>query len=765
MGKKKNQSVLGKSIIKDRFKATNQRRDADNSWLHTSDLNDGYEWGRLNLNSVTEQSHLDDFLLTAELAGTEFTAERQNIRVVDPDDSGLPSAEETKAIREAQELNKNLLCIPRRPKWDANTTKEKLAQRERESFLEWRRQLALLQEKDHVVMTPFERNLEFWRQLWRVIERSDIIVQIVDARNPLLFRCEDLEKYVKEVGNGKENMVLISKADLLTPLQRQQWADYFSQQGLKVAFWSAVLETERIKREAAEENEDVENDEEQSSESDPEDTDGDEDDENHGVSSQPASCIQDGTPQDTSDTTGEKLHSADSDKTEPQSLGPDAGVAQTDQQNDQLHAPSNRDVSPNSSETAIAPTSFNTSIDQRTHDGPETEISKYSETASANLPQTDDSNMHETTDPSSSRTVRFAAPDSEDSSQANEDGSSTRQERDAENVRGHRDGEGRGQAGCGPVVNDSKLLTGEELIQFFYDLHTGPKVQEGVTTVGMVGYPNVGKSSTINAIMQQKKVPVSATPGRTKHFQTLFVEPTMCLCDCPGLVMPSMVSSKAEMIVNGVLCIDHLRDFMPPTSLLCQRIPRHILNSIYGINIIKPRDGEDANRIPTAREFLNAYAYMRGFMTHHGIPDCPRAARVVLKDYVKGKLLYSHPPPGIDPVEFQDFSQMDVSRGGGDTARKQREASGPVITDEGTKLKKQPTSSKIDEAFFAQKTVASHTKGAIGPRGGTSGVRGQESSPQQLSASQQRLADKPWKKHGNRNKREKLRRVYGHHDE
>ena len=34
-----------------------------------------------------------------------------------------------------------------------------------------------------------------------------------------------------------------------------------------------------------------------------------------------------------------------------------------------------------------------------------------------------------------------------------------------------------------------------------------------------VGYPNVGKSSTINAILKEKKVPVSATPGRTKHFQ------------------------------------------------------------------------------------------------------------------------------------------------------------------------------------------------------------------------------------------------------
>lgn len=41
---------------------------------HTSDLDDGYDWNRINLNSVTEQNSLDEFLTTAELAGTQFTA-------------------------------------------------------------------------------------------------------------------------------------------------------------------------------------------------------------------------------------------------------------------------------------------------------------------------------------------------------------------------------------------------------------------------------------------------------------------------------------------------------------------------------------------------------------------------------------------------------------------------------------------------------------------------------------------------------------------
>ena len=37
-------------------------------------------------------------------------------------------------------------------------------------------------------VAPFEKNLEVWRQLWRVVEKSNCLVQIVDSRNPLLFR-------------------------------------------------------------------------------------------------------------------------------------------------------------------------------------------------------------------------------------------------------------------------------------------------------------------------------------------------------------------------------------------------------------------------------------------------------------------------------------------------------------------------------------------------------------------------------------------------
>jgi large subunit GTPase 1 len=39
--------------------------------------------------------------------------------------------------------------------------------------------------------------------------------------------------------------------------------------------------------------------------------------------------------------------------------------------------------------------------------------------------------------------------------------------------------------------------------------------------LSLFSYPNVGKSSTINALMQAKRVAVSETPGKTKHYQVI----------------------------------------------------------------------------------------------------------------------------------------------------------------------------------------------------------------------------------------------------
>lgn len=50
---------------------------------------------------------------------------------------------------------------------------------EKQAFFEWRRKLNELEKLEHVCLTPFEKNLEVWRQLWRVVERSEVLVQVL----------------------------------------------------------------------------------------------------------------------------------------------------------------------------------------------------------------------------------------------------------------------------------------------------------------------------------------------------------------------------------------------------------------------------------------------------------------------------------------------------------------------------------------------------------------------------------------------------------
>lgn len=627
---KKNKSNLGRSLIKDRFGNSNTRRKVNNdSMLHTTEVQDGYDWGRLNLQSVTEESSFQEFLRTAELAGTEFQAEKLNIAFVNPKSNvGLLSKTEEKLLEKKHFDKKDLLKIPRRPKWNQSTTAEDLQRAEGEAFLEWRRNIALLQEDDQILLTPYEKNLEFWRQLWRVVEKSDVVVQIVDARNPLLFRSKDLENYVKEVDQNKMNMILINKSDLLTPEQRVIWAEYFDRENIKVAFFSAVLAEEEAKAEKLKEKQN-----EASSEDDNDDED--------------------------------KIKSASSASDE---------------------------------------------ADESENDDPKTivveELKKATEAIIKSLNKTEE------------------------------------QLKVIENKIGISEKQSKNK------LNSPQLLNRAELTELFRNVYKRKTFMENNVTIGLVGYPNVGKSSTINALMAEKKVSVSATPGKTKHFQTLFLEKDILLCDCPGLVMPSFVLTKADMILNGILPIDQMRDHVPPVNLLCNRIPRHILEDKYGILIAKPIEGEDPNRPPHAEELLLAYGYNRGFMTANGQPDQSRSARYLLKDYVNGKLLFCHAPTGVEQETFHTFPSR--------TKKTVEEESLPKQQQRAMRINKNTTASEINDQFFKSNNGLPHAKGRasfpyIGnsSQGGADGV----ANP-----------NKPWRR-PKKEKREKLRKKFSHLDQ
>ncbi|KAJ7042422.1 P-loop containing nucleoside triphosphate hydrolase protein [Mycena alexandri] len=483
------------------------------------------------LKSVTQEADLDEFLNTAQLAGTDFTAERRNVKIIQQSAGSsqnpylLSEQEEITTLKKHQE-NKTRLRVPRRPAWTKSMTPAELEQQEKTAFLDWRRGLASLQEEDKFLLTPFERNLEVWRQLWRVLERSHLVVQIVDARNPLRFRCEDLEEYVHDVegaegesgtGKGKRRcLLLINKADLLTAQQRCLWADHFDKQGIQYAFFSAAnaAALQQARRDALLEKE------------------------NNGEHQ-------------------EDVEDVDEDEEEDED---DSGDEDTE-------------------ESEYESEDFYFSAEEESPEGQDPRARVLSVLELENL-------------------FERMAPD----------------------------------------LSVFSTPTGKSPTKL---------------VVGLVGYPNVGKSSTINSMLGEKKVSVSSTPGKTKHFQTINLSDSIVLCDCPGLVFPQFATTKADLICDGVLPIDQMKEHTGPAALVVKRIPKDVLEATYGLDIKIKGVDEGGDGKVTAENFLISYAIGRGYMrSGQGNPDEARSARSIMKDYVNAKLLYCHPPPDISEASF-----------------------------------------------------------------------------------------------------------------
>ena len=160
----------------------------------------------------------------------------------------------------------------------------------------------------------------------------------------------------------------------------------------------------------------------------------------------------------------------------------------------------------------------------------------------------------------------------------------------------------------------------------------------GVLTVGMIGHPNVGKSSIINGLMGRKVVSASKTPGHTKHFQTIFITPSVCLCDCPGLVFPSLVPKQVQ-ILSGMYPISQLREPYTTVGYLMARYP----DLIDMLKLKHPN--EEAEWSPF--DLSEAWALKRGFYTAKAArPDLYRAANHILRLATDGRICLYFRPPG-----------------------------------------------------------------------------------------------------------------------
>uniref|UniRef100_A0A8C0YR28 Guanine nucleotide-binding protein-like 1 n=1 Tax=Cyprinus carpio carpio TaxID=630221 RepID=A0A8C0YR28_CYPCA len=119
------------------------------------------------------------------------------------------------------------LNFPRRPSWHYNMQREELLRKEEKSFLEYLQ--ALHSKNPPGTLSHFEHNLETWRQLWRVMEMSDVILLIVDIRYPVLQFPPALYHYI--TGELKKYIILVlNKVDLCPSPLVLAWKHYMTKQ-------------------------------------------------------------------------------------------------------------------------------------------------------------------------------------------------------------------------------------------------------------------------------------------------------------------------------------------------------------------------------------------------------------------------------------------------------------------------------------------------------------------------------------------------------
>lgn len=384
-------------------------------------------------------------------------------------------------------------------------------------------------------LTPYEKNIEIWKQLWMVIERSDILVQIVDCRDPLFFRCEDLESYVKEVGEQKVNFLLLNKADLLDDEMRKYWSEYLNSKNIQHIFFSAKNQQHNIDKDIIE---------------------GDVPDNLEGLVNTSAivdrNTLKSILKKIVSDYKKTQVHHAPAKLEEKKLEEKIETPVPTNEAKIEKELPQ-KPVEEIKKEPIKAPTTSKIKIlkvvtDEEIKDKPVVNLWEAIQKKEGTFEECDEDCDHDHDDDSeecdhekSKEGEMSEKPGKDHPKKIDEEDDSEGDEEDNE------DNEDKEKVPEPEKDIYTKLgVDRHHLVSKpFYD-----KKDENNIVIGMIGFPNVGKSSVINVLCNKKLVGVGSRPGKTKNFQTIVLETNLILCDCPGLVFPSIVHSKAHMVIE-----------------------------------------------------------------------------------------------------------------------------------------------------------------------------------------------------------------------
>jgi len=173
-----------------------------------------------------------------------------------------------------------------------------------------------------------------------------------------------------------------------------------------------------------------------------------------------------------------------------------------------------------------------------------------------------------------------------------------------------------------------------------------------------MGYPNVGKSSVINTLKSGKVCRVAPIPGETKvrllYFTTgrKFLPPAVSkvwqyitltrkiyLIDCPGIVPASAQDTQTSKVLKGVVRVEALQTPSEHVPALISRVKPIYLARTYKLAVSDSGEQFDPD------EVLDKLARMKGRLLKGGEPDLDGVAKILLSDWVRGKIPFFVLPP------------------------------------------------------------------------------------------------------------------------
>eukprot|EP01135_Chromosphaera_perkinsii_P011604 Nk52_evm43s2449 gene=Nk52_evmTU43s2449 len=182
------------------------------------------------------------------------------------------------------------------------------------------------------------------------------------------------------------------------------------------------------------------------------------------------------------------------------------------------------------------------------------------------------------------------------------------------------------------VLSSSECLGADMLMKLLKNYCRNADIKTAIS-VGVIGYPNAGKSSLINSLKRSRACGVGSTPGFTKLAQEVHIDKHVKLIDSPGIVFTSG-NTDSDVLLRNCIKVEQLADPITPVNIILKRCRKEQLMEFYCI----PNFND-------VRSFLGHLALKRGKLAKGGIPNVNIAARTVLQDWNSGKIsFYTHPP-------------------------------------------------------------------------------------------------------------------------